>query len=262
MEETNTTAEIAAIQDIIRTDPGVYYSSKEKQARLEELVATRDAPQAEEQYASAEPSTADKELAEIREIMRTDPSRYWRDKGMQVQFEQLLQGPEPTPDNPIGLRDFGFARADIMRDERLAPVIAEWGNRADHNVQVYYDRMSDLLTGDIETGHAMEIKENFVGLDAEMSPALARWSVDMKRADSAIHVDLDAAREPFLTTEEGQALKQIWGADFDQNLSKYVSRVEGLRKSVSPEAFERFMDRFDKLSASAAMAVIKWIVRV
>lgn len=259
MEETSIEGEIAEIQEVIRTDPGAYWKDPKKQARLAELST----PQTENEVVAEapEPSDTDRELDEIREVIRTDPRKYWGDKGMQARFEQLLQGPEPTPDNPIGVREFGFARADIMADERLAPLVKSWGASADRHVQTYYDRMSDLLQGDIEVIHAQEITDHFVGLDSEMSPALARWTVDMRQADTSVRVDLEPAREAFLTTEEGVALKQIWGDKFDQNLTRYVGRVTMLTETLSESSRESFIDKFDQLSPSAAMAIIQWIVR-
>lgn len=253
-------AEIAEIKTVIRDDPQRYGRDTQMQTRLAELAEYRDNPG--EAALPSEPDAREKELNDIREIMRTDMNAYNRDPKMQARFAMLLQGPEPAADNYLGIRDFGFARADIMNDPALAPVIDRWGRRADEHVQTYYDRATDLLMGnDIDANSAMEIRDTFGDLDTEQAPAVANWIVDMKRADVEVPVDLEAARGEFLTKDEGVLLQEIWGDAFDQNLRTYVARMRGLRDQMPPEAFGRLMDKYEKLDATAAIAVIEWVVR-
>lgn len=250
--------EIADIQETIRTDPAAYHGDSAMRERLETLVTARDAGEAPPPM---ETDTPEAEIKKIQDVIRTDPGRYWSDKGMQARMEQLSLGPEPAPENFLGLRDYQYAKADIMGDERLVDVFK--GQKGERDAETYYERAADLFTAEDITGplEAMEIRDSFTGLDVEMSPGLARWIVGMDKADMTMNVDVDAAREPFLSTEEGQILQGIWGGDFDRNLSKYLGRVEALKATVPAAVFDRFLDKFEALSPSAARAVIEWIVR-
>ena len=85
--DTDTTAEIAEIEGVMRSDYRTYARDPAMQARyLSALKAREPASAAEPREASA----VDTEIAQIQERMRTDTRGYDRDPEMQARYLELL----------------------------------------------------------------------------------------------------------------------------------------------------------------------------
>ena len=256
-------AEIRSIQDTILTDPGAYHGDQTMQARLVELVNERDQGVTEE--VTKEPSVLDadqeRELEKIREVIRTDPGQYWSDKAMQARFQQLLIDPPAEASGGIVMQDLEHARLEIMQSADFEGLIKEWGPQAEKRIESYHGWVSDLMTNDIEPEHAEEIHQEFLEFEGEAAPALAKWSITMRNIPDRPEPDLDANLAEFNNTNLGIALRQIWRDSYKDNVTRFRSRVFDLRDSMSDEAWAGLLERFDALSDSAAMAVIKKVVR-
>jgi len=246
--------EIEAIQTRMRDDREGYFKDDYAQRRYTELIKARQTGAS----APAKRSSTAERHAYLQSIVGS--REYWQSPALQEEYRAALSG------NILAAGNEPLAAADVIQQFRRFPatglLLQEWGSDAAKNIEVYRDRVVDLLA-DCESEHAAELRSLFAAPTPAVEASLARWVTRLSRIQApADDPGFATARKAFLSTPDGRAQRQIWGAAFDRNLSIYRARMRALVDSLDVATAGWLLQCFDRLSPEGAMAVQRWLARV
>ncbi|MGR3562955.1 MAG: hypothetical protein ACU0FH_16790 [Heliomarina sp.] len=225
-------AEIAQINDVMRTDRGRYDADPAMQSRLTDLYQAQ-------QTASSPPRARQNEKAQIEQIMRTDRKRYDRDQEMQARYLSLL-----TSQDPAGLQTHSGDSYSV--DLIPMPTLSDWtkqGNpAADYTNHAKAIReTNDIITGMDEADRA-EFDRSFSLLPRPVQSAALSALLDTRTAP--VWPLAETAMSELGQVPAYAALISEWGHEAPRKLAV---------------AQERLLRVVDRLSDGDTHAVFEWL---
>jgi hypothetical protein len=236
---TSVGAEIAAIEETMRTDLRGYFKDENLQARHRELI--------DAQQSGVAPSRVDAKSRELREIEREMANRtgpYWRgakdengETALQRKYRDLIE--QQTGERPDPAGGEGWRMSPAEARQSLDPdLVAEWGESFDANLRRAQD-VGARVIGNLGDREAQNLFISaFDGLSAKTQAAIIR---ELARPEPGYVLEADSeVMEAFRQTPGGAQTIAIWGRSAPRRVGIAMDRFNRVLTSLSGAGTKEF----------------------